>query len=103
MAIKCNCGKHYHESCGVRVGECPKCSRKFKIEKLAKLKDEDFEELEELEESELSADEFEKKKEEDKKLRREEFAEILKGLEKRLAKGEISESTYLMLREKYEK
>ncbi len=102
MAIKCWCGKYYHESCGVRVGECPRCERKFKIEKLADLKDEEVEELEEMEEAELSPEDFEKQKEEKKKAEREKFAEILNGLEVRLAKGEISEETYLILRKKYE-
>lgn len=103
MAIKCWCGKYYHESCGVRVGECPRCERKFKIEQLAKMKEEEVEEIEEMEESELSAEEFEKQKEEKKKAEREKVAKILSGLEVRLAAGEISESTYLMLRKKYEK
>ena len=118
MAIKCKCGKYYHESCGVRVGECPTCERKFKLEQLAKLEDEGSKELrallkdktdetikklEELEESELSKEEFEKQRTEADKAQRQKFAEILGGLEERLARGEISEATYLMLREKYEK
>ncbi|WP_455391915.1 hypothetical protein, partial [[Eubacterium] cellulosolvens] len=103
MAIKCQCGKYYHESCGVRVGECPRCERKFKIEKLAELKEEEVEELEEKEESELTPEDFEKQKEEKKKAEREKFAKILSGLEERLAAGEISEETYLILRKKYEK
>jgi uncharacterized membrane protein len=102
MAIKCKCGKLYHESCGVRVGECPKCDRKFKLEKLAKV-EEEMKELEEFEESELSTEDYEKKKEEKEKAERERIAKIIRGLEERLANGEISESTYLMLREKYEK
>lgn len=103
MAIRCKCGKLYHESCGVRVGECPRCDRKFILEKLAKMKQEEIETLEEKEESELSTVEFEQQLEQKKKDKRGEFAEILDGLEKRLAKGEISEETYLMLRKKYEK
>jgi hypothetical protein len=103
MAIKCKCKKFYHESCGVRVGECPNCSRRFKLEKLAKLKDDEVESLQELEESDLSPKEFEKKKKADEKTERKKFARILSKLEERLAEGEISESTYLMLREKYEK
>lgn len=102
MALKCQCGKYYHESCGIRVGECPKCSRKFKLEKLAKLKKDEMETLEELEESELPPKQFEKKMEVEEKAKREKFAEIISGLEERLAKGEISEETYLMLRTKYE-
>ena len=103
MAIKCKCGKLYHESCGTRVGECPRCDRKFILEKLANVEPKDMEELEEKEESELSPEEFEKQKEEKEKERREDFAEILSGLERRLAKGEISEETYILLRKKYEK
>lgn len=103
MAIKCKCGKYYHESCGVRVGECPRCDRKFLIEKLAKLKDDEFKDMEELEESDLSPEEYEKQKEEKKKKERERIAKLISGLEDRLANGEISESTYIMLREKYEK
>ena len=102
MAIRCKCGKLYHESCGVRLGECPKCDRKFILEKLAKLKEEEIKTLEEKEESELPPIDFEKQKVEKEKEQREEFAEILSGLEKRLALGEISEQTYLMLRKKYE-
>jgi uncharacterized membrane protein len=102
MAIKCKCGKLYHESCGVRVGECPRCDRKFILEKLAKLKAEEIESMEEKEESELSPEEFEKQQEKKEQEKRSEVVDILSGLEKRLAKGEISEETYLMLRKKYE-
>jgi parallel beta-helix repeat protein len=103
MAVKCKCGKYYHESCGVRVGECPKCDRTFILEKMAKVDEGDMEELEEIEESDLSPEEFEKQKEQKEKTKREKSAKILEKLEERLAEGEISEATYLMLREKYEK
>ena len=102
LAIKCKCGKLYHESCGVRVGECPKCSRKFKIEKLARQREEELLELEEFEESELTAEEYEKKKKDGEKAERERIAKLIRGIEDRLAAGEISEETYLILRKKYE-
>ncbi len=101
MAIKCQCGKYYHESCGIRVGECPRCERKFKLEKLAKL-EEDLKEIEEREESDLAPEEFEQKKEDTKKAKRERIARLIEGLEDRLAAGEISEETYITLRKKYE-
>ena len=74
MAIKCKCCKLYHESYGVRVGEYPKCDRKFKLEKLAKIKEE---EMEELEESELSTEDFEKKKEEKENAERERISKLI--------------------------
>ena len=37
-----------------------------------------------------------------KKARNKESSKILRGLEKRLAEGKISENTYLTLKEKYE-
>ncbi|WP_455392523.1 hypothetical protein [[Eubacterium] cellulosolvens] len=63
---------------------------------------EELETMEEKEESELPPEEFEKQQVEKEKEQRAEFAEIISGLEERLAKGEISEETYLMLRKKYE-
>ena len=27
--VKCTCGKHYHERCADRVGECVSCGKKF--------------------------------------------------------------------------
>ena len=103
MAIKCKCGKLYHESCGVRVGECPKCSRKFNLEKMAKLEEDELDELEEMEELELTKEEYEQKKDEEDKKERKKFAAKLEKLEDRLVDGDISEETYLMLREKFEK
>jgi len=117
MAIKCKCGKYYHDTCGKRVGECPSCDRKFDLDKIKETaermqkeaEEEDYAMLEGLEEFDEKPAEAElpKKgavKEKDKdKSSPDKVADILSGLEERLAKGEISEDTYLALKKKYEK
>jgi len=95
MAARCKCKKHYHESCAIRVGECPRCGRKFKSS--IRIKDiTEEEEVEAWDSTEL------KKKEKKEKKEREGKAEFLKKIEQRLADGDISEKTYLELREKYQ-
>ena len=44
MAIKCNCGKIYHDSCASRKGECPRCGDIFDIE-VSKGEDRDNEDI----------------------------------------------------------
>ncbi len=106
-AIKCSCGKYYHEACGTRVGYCPSCDSEFAFEKAA-IKDEGIEdeapELELPEDMEAYISKPKKSgKERGVKTAKDKSVEIIAGLDERLAKGEISEDTYLMLKKKYEK
>ena len=106
MAVRCQCGKYYHESCGFRVGECPKCESVFNFDKLPTQKDAEFENFEDIELIEQSPAELVDKKKsslKEEKSERKKMARILSKLEERLAEGEISEKTYLMLRKKYNK
>jgi predicted nucleic acid-binding Zn-ribbon protein len=105
LAVKCTCGKFYHDTCAERVGECPSCENKFDVSKMVKPEEEE----EEIRDMELPDDmeAFVKKKEKTPSTKaqmtpKDKKAEILAGLDERLAKGEISEETYLMLRKKYE-
>ncbi len=100
-AVKCRCGKLYHDTCAVRVAECPKCDAKFDRDYLKDLiekgtapveKEEDFSDMEEFQQD------FGKGKVKPQKSE----ATPLEILKQRLAKGEIDLDTFNALKKELE-
>ena len=104
LTIKCRCGKYYHDTCGIRLGECPRCDLKFDKEQLKMAleaaqapTEEDFSDMTEFQEPFKEAEPTKPAG----KTPKGELSpmEILKG---RLAKGEIDLKTYNKLKKELE-